>query len=207
MPGMTSLKKRHCCQTLTFCCWLEAVNHRCCTLHDADFSSLNCCDMKQQFRFFSYFPIFRNDILHVFHSRLIKISSNSLKADSHIACRSHAVPLPCRAAKSLECVFPISFTQCGRVWFTLAMPCPCHAPTMPFFSRPQHNTAFSRRPCCAVALRRTAWSEHGMASVNQTRPHCVNQMGKTHSKPLAARHDRGKVWARHGHGMLCVNRP
>jgi len=37
-----------------------------------------------------------------------------------------------------------------------------------------------------------------MASVNQTRPHCVNQMGKTHSKPLAARH---------GHGMLCVNRP
>jgi hypothetical protein len=27
-----------------------------------------------------------------------------------------------------------------------------------------------------------------MASVNQTRPHCVNQMGKTHSKPLAARH-------------------
>jgi len=24
--------------------------------------------------------------------------------------------------------------------------------------------------------------------VNQTRPHCVNQMGKTHSKPLAARH-------------------
>ena len=27
-----------------------------------------------------------------------------------------------------------------------------------------------------------------MASVNQTRPHCVNQMGKTNSKPLAARH-------------------
>jgi hypothetical protein len=35
-----------------------------------------------------------------------------------------------------------------------------------------------------------------MASVNQTRPHCVNQMGKTH-KPLAARHGRGKAWARH----------
>jgi len=57
--------------------------------------------------------------------------------------------------------------------------------------------AVSRRPCCAVALRRTAWSEHGMASVNQTRPHCVNQMGKTHSKPLAARHGRGTAWARH----------
>ena len=53
-----------------------------------------------------------------------------------------------------------------------------------------------------------AWARHGhgMASVNQTRPHCVNQMGKTHSKPLAARHGRGKAWARHGHGMLCVNR-
>jgi hypothetical protein len=30
-----------------------------------------------------------------------------LKADSHIACRAHDVPLPCRVAKGLECVFPI----------------------------------------------------------------------------------------------------
>ena len=78
--------------------------------------------------------------------------------------------------------------------------------------------AVTRRPCCAVALRRTAWSEHGMrtvwawqgngmASVNQTRPHCVNQMGKTHSKPLAARQGRGTAWAWHVRGMLCVNRP
>ena len=37
----------------------------------------------------------------------------------------------------------------------------------------------------------------GMASVNQTRPHCVNQMGSTHSKPLAARHGRGTAWGRH----------
>ena len=44
-----------------------------------------------------------------------------------------------------------------------------------------------------------AWARHGhgMASVNQTRPHCVNQMGKTRSKPLAAQHDRGTAWARH----------
>jgi hypothetical protein len=33
--------------------------------------------------------------------------ADTLKADSHIACRAHAVPLPCRAAKGLECVFPI----------------------------------------------------------------------------------------------------
>ena len=36
-----------------------------------------------------------------------------------------------------------------------------------------------------------------MLCVNQTRPHCVNQMGKTHSKPLVARHGRGTAWARH----------
>jgi hypothetical protein len=33
-----------------------------------------------------------------------------------------------------------------------------------------------------------AWHGHGMESVNQTRPNYVNQIGKTHSKPLAARH-------------------
>ena len=42
-----------------------------------------------------------------------------------------------------------------------------------------------------------AWYGHGMASVNQTRPHCVNKMGKTQSKPLAARHSRRTAWARH----------
>jgi hypothetical protein len=31
----------------------------------------------------------------------------TLKVDPHIACRAHAAPLPCRAAKGLECVFPI----------------------------------------------------------------------------------------------------
>ena len=69
------------------------------------------------------------------------------------------------------------------------------------------STAVERRPCCAVALRRTAWPGYGMASVNQTRPQCVNGMGNTHSKQLAARHGRGTAWARHGNGMLCVNRP
>jgi hypothetical protein len=42
-----------------------------------------------------------------------------------------------------------------------------------------------------------AWHGRGMANVNQTRPHCVNQMGKTHSKTLAARHGMGTAWARH----------
>ena len=68
------------------------------------------------------------------------------------------------------------------------MPCSDHAVLL---------KVTARRPCCAVALRRTAWSEHGMASVNQTRPHCVNQMEKTHSKPLVARHGKGTAWSRH----------
>jgi len=94
--------------------------------------------------------------------------------------------------------------------------------------------AVSGRPCCAVVWRRTAWSEHGMGmawsehgmgmpwhgmgmawvwhghgmeSVNQTRPRCVNQIGKTHSKLLETRHGRVTAWLRHGQGMICVNRP
>ena len=132
------------------------------------------------------------------------------KADSHIACRDHAVPLPCRAAKGLQCVFPIWFTHCGRVWSTL--PCHAHAMLRPCRSSQGHSTARPSRDGRTVPwpwengmIR--AWHGRGMASVNQTRPHCVNQMGKTYSKPLAARHGRGTAWARYGHGILCVNRP
>jgi hypothetical protein len=66
-----------------------------------------------------------------------------VKADSHIACRALAVPLPCRAAKDLECVFPIWFTQCGRVWLTLSMPCRCraHALLWPCRFSQGHGTA------------------------------------------------------------------
>jgi hypothetical protein len=56
----------------------------------------------------------------------------SVKADSQY----HAVPLPCHSAKALDCVFPIWFTLCGRVWFTHTMPFPCHATNMPFWKRP-----------------------------------------------------------------------
>ena len=89
-----------------------------------------------------------------------------VKADSHIACRVHAVPLPCRAAKDLECVFPIWFTQCGRVWFTLAISCPCHSLTMPFSQG--HGTARPSLDGRAVPWpweerygRSMAWAWHG----------------------------------------------
>ena len=80
----------------------------------------------------------------------------TLKADSHIACRAHAVPLSCRAAKGLECVFPIWFTQCGRVWFTLAMPCPCHP--RPCQSSQGHGTAWPSRKSLWTNCPRSASS-------------------------------------------------
>jgi hypothetical protein len=67
-------------------------------------------------------------------------------------------------------------------------------------------------PRCAVALRShsqnsmvVGWHGCSMAYVNQTWPHCVNQLGKTQSKRLAALHGRGAAWVRHGNSMVCVN--
>jgi hypothetical protein len=87
------------------------------------------------------------------------------------------------------------------------LPCSDHAVLLK--ATAQHSTAVERRLCCGLEKNGMvgAWHGHGMASVNQTRPHCINQMGKTHSKPLAARHGRGTAWARQWHCMLCVNRP
>jgi hypothetical protein len=53
-----------------------------------------------------------------------------------------------------------------------------------------HTYQAAPMPRCAVALRGrfqngivVAWQGNGMPCVNQTRPHCVNQMGKTHLNP------------------------
>ena len=43
--------------------------------------------------------------------------------------------------------------MCYSLWY--------NAPTM-LPASGWHSTAVEREPCCAVALRRTAWSEHGM---------------------------------------------
>ena len=70
------------------------------------------------------------------------------------------------------------------------LPCHAHAKLRPCRSSQGHGMV-------------GAWHGHDMASVNQTRPHCVNQMGKKNSKHLAARHGRGigKAWARYRKGM------
>jgi len=35
--------------------------------------------------------------------------------------------IACRAAKGLDCVFPVRFTQCNRVWFTFALLWSCRS--------------------------------------------------------------------------------
>ena len=94
-------------------------------------------------------------------------------------CRTHAIPLPCRAAKGLECVFPLWFTQCSRVWFTLAMLRPCR-------SSQGHNTAWPSRDGRAVAW---PWEErHGQSGA-------------------WAWHGRGTAWARHDMCEMAFNLP
>ena len=90
-----------------------------------------------------------------------------------------------------------------------AMPMPCSDYAVLLNATAQHGRLSTVVLCCGIEKNGIvgAWHGHGMACVNQTRRDCVNQMGKTHSKPLAARHGRGTAWARYGHGMLGVNRP
>ena len=77
----------------------------------------------------------------------------------------------------------------------MPMPCSDHAVLLKATVRRSRDDLLCRGREMNGMVRE--WYGCGMASVNQTRPHCVNQMGKTHSKPLAARHGRGTACARH----------
>jgi hypothetical protein len=57
---------------------------------------------------------------------------------------------------------------------------------------PMPHRAMVLRSCFKNGMV-VAWHGHGKACVNQTWPHCVNYMGKTQSKPSAARHGREMV--------------
>jgi hypothetical protein len=135
----------------------------------------------------------------------------TLKADSHIACRAHAVPMPCRTlihtchaaplpcsnstvsfvkvrvvAGNIRTVSPtvsqiVIFVVCcyhslqSQVWILvrrigmLLLTIFVELRVVAGRSRMRAGSpqAVSRRPCCAVALRRTAWSEHGMGAAWQ----------------------------------------
>ena len=79
----------------------------------------------------------------------------------------------------------------------IPMPCSDHAVLLK--ATTQHGRRETALLCCGLEKNDMvgAWHGNGIASVNQTRPHCVNQMGKTHSKHLAARNGRGAAWERH----------
>jgi hypothetical protein len=75
----------------------------------------------------------------------------------------------------------INFLELGVVaarvisWQVANMPSTCHHPAMALRGHLQKGTLVT-------------WQGNGMACVNQTRPHYVNQMGKTQSNDLAERH-------------------
>jgi hypothetical protein len=77
---------------------------------------------------------------------------------------------PCGSQKKPNaCKSPTSSLD-GRCYFTHAMPCPSHA----------HAVAL--RSCFQDGMI-MAWHKHGMACVNQTQPHCVNQMERHNLNP------------------------
>ena len=122
-------------------------------------------------------------------------------------CCAHALLLPCLVAKGLECVFPISLTQCGRVWFTLAMSCSDYNALLK--ATAQHGRLSMAVLCCGLEKNGMvgAWYGHGMGM--------AWQVWITHGRPVWIKWERhilnplwhGMAEERHGNGMLCVNRP
>ena len=115
-------------------------------------------------------------------------------------CRSPA--MPCRWGLRM-CLFHLIYTVLPCLIHTChAMPMPCSDHAVLLKATAQHGRLSTAVLCRGLEKNGMfgAWHERGMASVNQTQLHCVNQMGKTHSKSLAARHGRGTAWARHAIG-------
>jgi hypothetical protein len=113
---------------------------------------------------------------------------------------THTMPFPCRDPATtlpLPCYSP-TVPNAGRsptcrVWTADANShIPCRSPTA---NLPWPWEVAFRTDIRGMAGERQG---NGMACVNQTRPRCINQMGKTQSKPLAKRHSRGTAWELHG---------
>jgi hypothetical protein len=149
-------------------------------------------------------------------------SAMPCRVNSHMQCHASAILRQCRVLRESprgSRTYPNCWSYSLTDWYasdklrgtplgSLKKPNAGRSPTC----RLRTADADSHMPChvmpmprCAVALRSRfqngmvmAWHGRDMVCVNQTRPHCVNQMGKTQSKPLAARHGRGTAWERHG---------
>jgi hypothetical protein len=133
------------------------------------------------------------------------------------------MPFPCRVNSHMPCCDPALLRQCrvfrerprGKwkypnciwVWFTSGnnlRGTPRGSRKMSNEGRLIHTYHAVPTPLYAALCRGLerslserhglAWQGNGMACVNQTRPHFVNQMGKRQSKPLAERHGRETAW-------------
>jgi hypothetical protein len=81
-------------------------------------------------------------------------------------------------------------------WHVANMPSIYHHPAVNMPSPPCHEPAMALRGRLQKGTF-VAWQGNGMACVNQTRPHYVNQMEK----------QNGMAGEWHGNGMVCVNPP
>ena len=102
----------------------------------------------------------RRGMFYAVHQDDFKLISRMLCKHNLKGRFTHSMPRPCRAARGLECVFPIWFTRCGRVWFTLSMPCPCrpHSMLWPCRSSQGHVTARPSRDGLWATCPRSASS-------------------------------------------------
>ena len=99
-------------------------------------------------------------------------------------CRSHAAPMPFRYGFRM-CLSHLIYTvRLCLIHTCHAMSKPCSDHAVLLKATAQHGPLSTAMLCRGLEKNGMVgtWHEHGMASVSQTRPHCVNQMGKTYSK-------------------------
>jgi hypothetical protein len=99
----------------------------------------------------------------------------------------------------LRVIAEISRTLAGRNMPSLEadanLHIPCRSHAVPMLPSSCRDPAMALRGLFQKGIF-VAWQGNGMVCVNQTRPHCVNQMEKTQSKALAERHGNsmGTAW-------------
>ena len=131
------------------------------------------------------------------------------------------MPRPCSAAKGLECVFPIFFTQCGCVWFTHAMPMLSSDHAVLLKAMAQH---VCREMACGLPARfwllpATTWSStkivFGRIPISDAGGHCEtkHRFSWTRKRVVAAHYKKDCLlhcwtsssvmsgWINSGHGM------
>ena len=145
-------------------------------------------------------------------------------------CHAHAIPLPCHAMCLSHMIYTVQLCLI-HICRALPMLRPCHALTMPFFSRPCRSTAIERRPMGYLPMFGFFWLPHGVpqrllseayqSSSQWSMPTTVKSGSSTlqkddllncwtSSSDISSYHadlykGHGTVGAWQGHSMACVN--